>query len=290
MDKTTKEKIAEFICGDNNNRFPVYRTSSYLTKFFQDIHLDYVHDGSTRKWWVLDVIEDLNGPELQKVILRLASPKLYGGDRELIKLAQKTLNEILEVESLKIQYSGLIPELIRITPNYNLNEREKDNIKNDRELMPFPQPNFELLQLECGIANILSLRWSEIQKCIDNKAWLASVILMGSFLEGFLLGVMQKYPQVANNASNAPRNNEGRIKKFYDWTFGEMIDVAHVLGWIELDVKKFSHSLRDFRNIIHPFQQLAYNTFPDEDTCKISWLVIQAASNDLANWVTLHKQ
>jgi hypothetical protein len=47
-------------------------------------------------------------------------------------------------------------------------------------------------------------------------------------------------------------------------------------------VKKFSHSLREFRNLIHPYQQMIVKTFPDKDTCEISWLVVQAAANDLA--------
>ena len=64
-----------------------------------------------------------------------------------------------------------------------------------------------------------------------------------------------------------------------------MIEVAHEVGWIQLDVKKFSHALRDFRNIIHPYQQLAYRTYPDMDTCNISWLVVQAACNDVADWI-----
>ncbi|HLF32907.1 MAG TPA: Shedu anti-phage system protein SduA domain-containing protein [Cyclobacteriaceae bacterium] len=99
MDKTTKEKIAEMICGDDQARHPVYRTSTYLTKFFQDIGINQVHDGTTRKWWTLSVIENLNGIDLQKVILRLTAPKLYGGNRDHIKLA---------FGKNKINYEGLL--------------------------------------------------------------------------------------------------------------------------------------------------------------------------------------
>jgi hypothetical protein len=53
MDKTTKKKIAEMICGDEPARYPIYRSSTYLTKFFQDIGIKQVHDGTTRKWWVV---------------------------------------------------------------------------------------------------------------------------------------------------------------------------------------------------------------------------------------------
>jgi len=282
MDGTTKENLAEFICGDDDKKCPIYRSSSYLTRYFQDIGLNYTHDGSTRKWWVLDVLNSLKDHDLQKVILRLASPKLYGGNEDHTRLALKTLNEILAVESLKIKINGVEPILTNETPSFNFEE----DIKNTRnELVPLPPPDFKILNLEIGIADILERRWDEIQKCIDIEANLASVILMGSLLEGFLLGVMLKFPKEANNAHNAPRDKEGKVKKFPEWTLSEMIDVAHSIDWIELDVKKFSHALRTFRNIIHPYHQLACKAFPDIDTCKISWLVVQAACNDIAKWM-----
>lgn len=40
-------KLAEMICGDDPFRSFPYRSSSYLTRFFVDLDLDYVHDGST---------------------------------------------------------------------------------------------------------------------------------------------------------------------------------------------------------------------------------------------------
>jgi hypothetical protein len=54
------------ICGnfDAEKSFFVYRSSSYLTEFFQDCGTDHVHGGSTRKWWVAGVLEEiLSGPQ-----------------------------------------------------------------------------------------------------------------------------------------------------------------------------------------------------------------------------------
>ncbi len=42
-------------------------------------------------------------------------------------------------------------------------------------------------------------------------------------------------------------------------------------------VKKFSHSLRDFRNYIHPYEQVSSRFNPDEHTARISWQVLKAA-------------
>ena len=55
------------------------------------------------------------------------------------------------------------------------------------------------------------------------------------------------------------------------------IDVAYELGLLAEDVKKFSHTLRDFRNYIHPYQQMSSRFNPDKHTAKISWQVLKAA-------------
>lgn len=80
-------KLAEMICGDGPFDFFPYRSSSYLTRFFIDLDLDYVHDGSTRRVWVNDVLKELNdrqapipqmpSPEIVKVIEYLLHPDHY---------------------------------------------------------------------------------------------------------------------------------------------------------------------------------------------------------------------
>jgi hypothetical protein len=62
----TLAQIADMICGNfpDDETFFAYRSSSYLTEFFQDCDTDFQHDGSTRKWWVASVLADiLNEPQ-----------------------------------------------------------------------------------------------------------------------------------------------------------------------------------------------------------------------------------
>ncbi len=54
--KRTLDDIAEMICGGVDSPFR-YRSSSYITRFFQDADLPYAHDGSTRSWWVSNTLE-----------------------------------------------------------------------------------------------------------------------------------------------------------------------------------------------------------------------------------------
>lgn len=52
--RRTLNQIADMICGNTISEvdYFVYRSSKYLTEFFEDIETDYVHDGSTRRDWV----------------------------------------------------------------------------------------------------------------------------------------------------------------------------------------------------------------------------------------------
>jgi hypothetical protein len=59
--------LAVFICGEEGNHFP-YRSSYYLTQFYKDLGYDYVHDGSTRRYWVRDVLLQMTIQEISHVI------------------------------------------------------------------------------------------------------------------------------------------------------------------------------------------------------------------------------
>jgi hypothetical protein len=150
------------------------------------------------------------------------------------------------------------------------------------EFKQLPPPDFLVLKIDSKLGQILANRWQEVQRCVDGESYLAATILMGSLLEGILLSIVCQYPKEANLSPVAPKDSKsGQVLKFHEWTLAQMIDVAHDLKWIDLDVKKFSHSLREFRNFIHPHQQMLQESYPDKDTCTISWYVVQAAITDL---------
>lgn len=50
-------ELGDMICG-NGDHFR-YRSSSFITEFFEDCDLDYVHDGSTRWAWVASRLEEV---------------------------------------------------------------------------------------------------------------------------------------------------------------------------------------------------------------------------------------
>jgi hypothetical protein len=57
----TLTQIADMICGNFEKEESLfrYRSSSFLTEFFQDCGTDYRHDGSTRNYWVAEALRKI---------------------------------------------------------------------------------------------------------------------------------------------------------------------------------------------------------------------------------------
>ena len=130
MDGKTIESLADMICGDGE--YPVYRSGPELTRFFHRVGFpNFTHDGSTRKWWTLDVLTQLTENNLTAAVLRLADPREYGGSQQQVSQAITRLNEIIMVEGLKVELDGAKPSIKEITPQLAEKSEEPD-------LMPLP--------------------------------------------------------------------------------------------------------------------------------------------------------
>jgi hypothetical protein len=285
LDDTTLEAIAELICGSGQGsgggaayEAPgPYRSKSEIFAFFNRAGVVPKGESSTRKWFVLESLQVLNrepiGNSLENVILRLANPKEYRGDSETTRTVIEHLNKILSVEGLEIALDSVQPLLLEKSPGVTPPRPTMERI---------PSPNFNKLVDDLDLARILVMRWEEAQRCVEAKACLSAVIMMGSILEGVLLHKVETNPTAAYNAKSAPKNRKtGEGKKIQEWGLSSLIDVASELGWLQGDVKRFSHALRESRNIVHPYMQRLLNEEPDEDTCSICWQVVRAAIADL---------
>jgi predicted nucleotide-binding protein len=105
MDSATTERLAKIICGGEgapDPQYPKYRSSWYLTRFFKDAGLpQYVHDGSTRKQWVINTLDEMTSADLYAVIQRLTLRKDYDTEQEWQR-AVDLVNEALEPEGFKV--------------------------------------------------------------------------------------------------------------------------------------------------------------------------------------------
>lgn len=145
----------------------------------------------------------------------------------------------------------------------------------------FQKVNLTKLALDPSLQKVIEQRVSEIEKGLKAETALSVIFLCGSTLEGLLLDTASKNAESFNRAQASPRDKEGKVKQLPEWTLDNLINVAHETGFLSLDVKKFGHVLRDFRNYIHPRQQAVQRFEPDSHTAKICWQVLQAATSDL---------
>jgi hypothetical protein len=155
--------------------------------------------------------------------------------------------------------------------------------ENDFLLREFENVDIKKVQMDSKLIAILENRLREADCSLRAGASLSAIFMCGSVLEGLLLGTAMKHNQEFNQASRSPKDSKtGKVKKFRDWSLAQMIDVACELEYEALDVQKFSHSLRDFRNYIHPYEQMKSEFTPDVQTAKICMQVLRAAIASLA--------
>jgi hypothetical protein len=146
----------------------------------------------------------------------------------------------------------------------------------------FTIPNIGRLPVDAPVVPIIELRLEEARTALKAGANLSVIFLCGSVLEAVILGTAQKEPSKFNQAKSSPKANDGQVKQFHEWSLAQLIDVACEIGLLKPDVKKFSHGLRDFRNYIHPYQQMASGFSPDQHTAKVCFQVLKAALADVA--------
>lgn len=146
----------------------------------------------------------------------------------------------------------------------------------------FSIPNIQKLPIEAMAVPIIESRLSEARSAMGAGAYLSTIFLCGSVLEAVLLGAAQKEPARFNRASASPKATDGSVKRFHEWSLAQFIDVACEAGLLKPDVKKFSHGLRDFRNYIHPYEQMVSGFTPDQHTAKVCFQVLKAALASVA--------
>jgi hypothetical protein len=127
---------------------------------------------------------------------------------------------------------------------------------------------------------VIADRLKEIEICFKNSAPLAVVLLCGSTLEGLLYEVAKNHPAAFNQAAAAPRR-DGKILRLPEWSLNHLIVAGRELGILGEDVVKFAIAVRDFRNYIHPQQQVSDGFRPRRVTAQLARQVLRAPSTSL---------
>lgn len=157
-----------------------------------------------------------------------------------------------------------------------------NNLNEELLISSIENSSLVALEIDDSLKSILQSRIQEICNCFKVEAHLSIIVMAGSTIEGLLLGYANKYPRIFNSSRCAPKSKEvDRVKPFAEWSLSSFIDVSYDIGILSEDVKKLSHIVRDFRNYIHPIEQLKSGFFPDKYTANILFEILRACVDQL---------
>jgi hypothetical protein len=286
LNTKTLEKLRVIINGDNTAG---YRKGYELVSFFNQLGFSDVYaQGFPSRWTYTDEkLQRINGtPELDKCILNTFAVVNYIGRISELDALIADFNQYLAFDKWSVVRDNDTITFKRLDKVVvDSGKTAIPNIKEDEFLRMTFDVNIDTLGLEPNVTKIIKLRLEEIETCIGGEAPLASILLIGSIMEGMLLGMATTYPQQFNQAPSAPKDKDtGKVRIFPNWTLNNYIDVAYEVGLLKQDVKKFSHVVRDFRNYIHPYEQMSSQFFPDKQTSLICFQVLKAAISQIGTF------
>lgn len=121
--------------------------------------------------------------------------------------------------------------------------------------------------------------YAEMQRAFISKCWKSVIILSGSAIEAILLDLLTNNSSLALSANNAPAKNKTNIGR---WTLAELIDVAVELRLVSSGLEKLSHSVREYRNLVHPGNEIRNGLAFDEEEARIALEVLHMLHRDLS--------
>jgi hypothetical protein len=136
-------------------------------------------------------------------------------------------------------------------------------------------PDFAQLVKDPQMKTLLEKRWAECNLCVAAGAPLATIVMVGGFLEALLLGRVNREINKASifTAAAAPRDKNGKTRTLSEWTLQNYIDVAHELKWITVTTKDVGDVLRDYRNYIHPYKELSQQVSLTTPDAALLWVI-----------------
>jgi hypothetical protein len=275
LQSKTIEKLRKLI-----NEETEYRSGPTLVSFFNNFGFnDCYGQGFPSRWFYTEEkLKSINGSKkLEDIIKHVLSPVNFIGRFDDLNKIISDFNQYLLFDGYKIAIKGKNVIIQESNDEIKFNE-DKENLSEEEFInKDFKNISIDNIGLDSDVNDVIKQRLEEIKNCLKSKASLAVIFLCGSTLEGILFGVAIKNTKSFNACKSSPKDKLGKIKPFHEWTLNDFINTSRELNIIGEDVKKFSHALRDFRNYIHPYQQVTSNFNPDEQTAKICWQVLQAA-------------
>ncbi|UVS41418.1 hypothetical protein NXV60_10725 [Bacteroides fragilis] len=220
-----------------------YRSGSKLVSFFNNYGFsDSYGNGFPSRWvYTESKLNAINGkPELDRCIRDLFAPVNFIGRFSDLDNFIADFNQYLSFDGWLVVRNGTEITFVRSQGIDIEKEKSKEVKLNETDFLneEFKDINISTLPVDGALIPFLEDRINEIKQCMSVKASLSTIFLIGSTLEGVLLGLASKHPALYNKALSSPKDKDtGKVRCFNEWTLSNFIDVSCELGFLREDVK-----------------------------------------------------
>lgn len=278
MKKLNDRTITELrkLINDDEGKYN-YKSGPQLVEFFNNLGFNdkYGQEFPSRWKYTENRLKIINGThKMENCIKQIFSPINFIENIEILDELIKHFNKYLAFDKYEIKRDN---DKIIIK---NVSKVKIEPTNPEKQFLEKYSDDFDIsmLNFDSELENIISIRISEIKSSLENENPLSAIFLMGSALEGILFGFSKFFE--SNYLQKAKQSNN--VKNLEDISLNDLIQISFELGFLKNDVNQFSHSLRKFRNYIHPNRQLREKFNPDMYTAKICWAVLQATIHQLS--------
>lgn len=176
----------------------------------------------------------------------------------------------------------------RISDQNAASDKNKSSFKK-REIAEF---DFEFVR-DKEIKKLLIRDWEEAQIAFKNGLYKATVVLCGTVLEALLVDALSCIKEEVKSSYYQQyligKNKGNKPLKIENWRLYQLIEIAKQQGVISSNVAKFSHIVRDYRNLIHLWAQKREQLQVDSHIASAVVNLLTLAYNDIMKWHSKRK-
>lgn len=263
LDLRTVDRLAELVCDLGG---PYQRSGRQLARLLEAAGWHVEYDGSARVPWLAETIRHHNDdPEaIDSLLRRVIDPREYDEGMPAAAAFVEPLNALLIADGLEVGHANRHTFVRRLDDSGDAAVLDQVAAQLASSEL---RATVRSLVNDPAMADILNARLDEVEACRNVGAYLLAVIGTGSFIEGLLHDVL--------------RLRDPATRKQDKTTLDYLLERAYARGWIQHDALRFGGVVREYRNLVHPREQLENGVMPDGDTVLMCWQPVLAVINDL---------
>jgi hypothetical protein len=146
----------------------------------------------------------------------------------------------------------------------------------EQSISPVTEKREFLFVKDAQLRMILERDYLEIQRGFIGECWKSVIILCGGAIEAVLTDLLKTNEPQAKASGKAPKNPD-----LSRWDLSDLINVAVELKLITPGVEKLSHPIREYRNLVHPGNEIRNKLTFNAEEARIALEVLNIVYRDL---------